>query len=229
MGGYGSGRPKNWGGRDTAENSLPLDIRDLHRKGLLVPGGYVRSRWYRPGNEANASSVGGRVGGAEWAATAGRLVPRRLVLSYVYRGEPVEQTLPIEWTPCPFGGARPWFRCPCAKSGIPCLRRCAVVYGAGKVFACRRCYELRYTTQEEDPSWRLVSKAIKIRERLGQAEGGVAAPFPRKPKGMWWRTYYRLYAASVAAEAAHWDALGRRLDQREVLLRGSPRARNSVP
>jgi hypothetical protein len=34
MGGFGSGRSKNWGRRDTAENSLPLDIRTLHRKGL---------------------------------------------------------------------------------------------------------------------------------------------------------------------------------------------------
>jgi hypothetical protein len=99
------------------------------------------------------------------------------------------------------------------------LRRCAVVYGAGKLFACRLCYNLRYTTQQEDWSWRQVSKAIKIRERLGQQEGGVVAPFPRKPKGMWWRTYYRLYAASIAAESAHWGALGRRLDQQMAAMR----------
>ncbi len=110
-------------------------------------------------------------------------------------------------------------RCPCAKNGVPCLRRCAVVYGAGKLFACRLCYELRYTTQQEDASWRLVSKAFKIRERLGQQEGGVVAPFPRKPKGMWWRTYYRLYAAGMAAEAAHWGALGRQIDRRMAATR----------
>jgi hypothetical protein len=46
----------------------------------------------------------------------------------------------------------------------------------------------------------------------------VVAPFPRKPKGMWWRTYYRLYAAGMAAEGAHWGAMSERLDQREAAL-----------
>ena len=33
--------------------------------------------------------------------------------------------------------------------------------------------------------------AIKHRERYGQTEGGIAAPFPAKPKRMRWHTYLR--------------------------------------
>ena len=38
MGGCGSGRRTTYCGKDTTEESLPLDIRHLQRSGVLTPG-----------------------------------------------------------------------------------------------------------------------------------------------------------------------------------------------
>ncbi len=51
MGGFGSGRYRRTGGRRKCENSLPLDIRKLHREGRLVPGNYLSRSWTRRGKE----------------------------------------------------------------------------------------------------------------------------------------------------------------------------------
>ena len=49
-----------------------------------------------------------------------------------------DQNYPVwlDWTPCHFGGERPWFRCP----AMGCGRRVAILYG-GRIFACRHCYQ----------------------------------------------------------------------------------------
>ena len=38
MGGRGSGRQCSYGGKSETNDSMPLDIRKITRKGLLVPG-----------------------------------------------------------------------------------------------------------------------------------------------------------------------------------------------
>jgi hypothetical protein len=38
MGGRGSGRRSSYGGKAETSDSMPLDIRKITRKGLLVPG-----------------------------------------------------------------------------------------------------------------------------------------------------------------------------------------------
>jgi hypothetical protein len=91
----------------------------------------------------------------------------------------------------------------------------AVIYCAGKLFACRHCYRLCYTTQQENAADRALSRACKIRERLGQKTGGVCVPFPSRPKGMHWKTYGRLAFAGCAAEERCWGNLTKWLDQQE--------------
>jgi hypothetical protein len=105
----------------------------------------------------------------------------------------IEQRVPITWTACHFGGRRPWFTCAVCSGGQYCGRRVAVLYGAGELFACRRCYDLAYTSQQESPWYRSISRARKIRMKLGGGES-LAEPFPEKPRGMHWRTYHRLRA-----------------------------------
>jgi len=60
-----------------------------------------------------------------------------VVLVYNYRAaggdwEPVVMHIPVERTPCHFGGSRPWFRCP------QCDTRVSVLYDAGNTPANSR-------------------------------------------------------------------------------------------
>ena len=95
----------------------------------------------------------------------------------------------LAWTPCNFGGHRPWFICPAQGCG----HRVAVLYGGRGIFACRHCYQLVYESQREQPHYRALRRAQAIRMKLG-GSGSMAEPFPDKPKGMHWRTYERLRA-----------------------------------
>jgi hypothetical protein len=109
----------------------------------------------------------------------------------------VEQRVPITWTACHLGGRRAWFRCAVYSNGRYCGRRVALLYGAGELFACRRCYGLAYASQQEAPMHRGVYRAQKIRMRLG-GSANLCEPFPEKPKRMHWRTYLHLRARGFA-------------------------------
>jgi hypothetical protein len=76
--------------------------------------------------------------------------------------------------------------------GAGCGRRVAKLYGPGKYFLCRHCYDLRYESQREDKKTRALRKAQKIRTRLG-GSANMLEPFPEKPKGMHLDTYIRLW------------------------------------
>ena len=54
----------------------------------------------------------------------------------------------LDWTPCPFGGARPWFRCPLVVDGEPCRHRVRILYRpwGARYFGCRHCHHLTYRT-----------------------------------------------------------------------------------
>ena len=114
------------------------------------------------------------------------------------------QRVLLTWTQCHFGGARPWFRCD------RCGRRVAVVYLAiGSGFACRRCLGLAYRSQSATAANRAISKARKLRMRLG---GGpiVFDPLPDRSPRMHRRTYWRLFAAAIKAQER---ALGLEIDE----------------
>ena len=90
-------------------------------------------------------------------------------------------------TPCHMGGERPWFLCPARGCG----QRVAVIYGGG-IFACRKCYQLAYSSQREDAGDRAARRAHRIRDRMGWPGGVLEGSGWGKPKGMHWRTYERL-------------------------------------
>lgn len=127
-----------------------------------------------------------------------------MILSYRHRRglgaewEDVREPVSLEWTPCNFGGKRPWFVCP----GDRCGRRVAILYGPGKYFLCRHCYDLRYESQREDKKDRALRRAQKIRQRLG-GSANMMEPFPDRPKGMHHDTYMRLCSEHDEAEVEH--------------------------
>jgi hypothetical protein len=176
MGGLGSGNRYRFSKKTTTEECHSLDIRELHREGLLKPGTCFRSSWSRAGKEA--------------ASIRGFVHRDQVVLSYRHRNglggewEDVKEPVSLEWTVCNFGGERPWFLCP----GAGCGRRVAIVYGRGKYFLCRHCYDLRYESQREDKNDRALRRARKIRRHLG-GSANMLEPFPERPKGMNLDTY----------------------------------------
>ena len=97
----------------------------------------------------------------------------------------MQQNLLVTWTQPNYGGRRPWFFC------TGCNGRLAILYVAGKYFACRRCYRLAYPSTRENTVDQALRRANKIRRRLG-GRAGMLNPFPWKPKGMHWRIYWRL-------------------------------------
>jgi len=178
MGGYGSGRHSY---RGVLEHSRRLDVNRWHREGLFR--GVTAGLWvWRDKDGHEVASIGYRAS------------PHEVTLTYTLdpRGEEargMEYTVPIAWTPCTFGGERPWFECP----SLHCQRRAGKLYLRRGYFLCRRCTGLRYQSQREDRAGRMMLKAQSIRAKVGGGPN-LTEPFPPKPKGMHWRTYERLRA-----------------------------------
>ncbi len=195
MGGIGSGRSASYGGKATTEDSLPLDIRRLQRAGVLTPGRSCTWQWTV--NDRVHATIGIR-------AEAGNIG-----LSYTYssHGRPAEaisQTIWMESTACALGGRRRWFACPA------CGRRVAVLYGAGRLFACRRCKGLAYASQGESEDDRAARRADRIRTKLCWVPGILNGPGTR-PKGMHRRTFERLLAEHEAFVGRSLAGMARKL------------------
>jgi len=202
MGGLGSGNWYRFDKKTTTDECHSLDVRDLYRDGLLKPGSWFSSRWLR--------------GDRETGSIRGFVYSDRVILLYSHRSglgadwEDVQESVGLEWTPCNFGGERPWFVCP----GVRCGRRVAILYGPGKYFLCRHCYDLRYESQREDKKDRALRRAQKITQRLG-GSANMTEPFPEKPKGMHHDTYMRLCWKHHEAEMEYLAGMRELLDKLE--------------
>jgi hypothetical protein len=178
MGGFGSGRKF---GADCTEDYRSIDIRRWQRDGYLVPGRYIDWQWSRNGEKIAAINVKVEIG--------------QLRLIYNFRRNNVDEwenlnyPIRLQTTACHYGGVRYWFICP----AVGCGRRTAVLYLGGKYFACRHCYHLAYRSQRETPDDRASRRADKIRDKLSWNRG-ILNPTGGKPKGMHWKTFYRLLA-----------------------------------
>jgi hypothetical protein len=105
MGGVGSGNYYRFDKKTTADDCHSVDIRHLHRHGLLKLGGWFSLRWSRAGRES----------GSIWGIVDSSHPPKSMTLLYRHRrglarewGE-VRETVPLEWTPCNPGGRRRWW------------------------------------------------------------------------------------------------------------------------
>jgi hypothetical protein len=170
---------------------LRLDVRRFQRSGALEWRHPFRWQWKGRDDQVDATidclaaadhvllEYRARVPGGDW--------------------EPMQCRVPLDWTPCNYGGQRVWWRCP--TSG--CGRRVAVLFGA-RLFACRHCHRLAYRSQRETVADRAIRRGEHIRARLGW-EPGILNPTGPKPKGMHWRTFDRL-------EREHYECARRAVD-----------------
>jgi len=176
MGGYGSGRRST---KPKVEECSSIDANQLNRGGCLENGWNGSTTWSRNGQKF--SSIGLR-------ATA----------NYLYLGYSSEQygsviqPVRIERLPCRFGGSRAYFRCNCGK-------RVVKLYGFGRYFLCRHCSGLFHFSKNEGFWDRSLSQRTKHKRRLSGDASLDAYEMP-KPKGMWWRTFYRLQRRAQEAE-----------------------------
>lgn len=193
MGGLGSGFQGT--AKATTDDRLRLDIKALAKAGALEPGA-------RATVQATRGSL------------ATEALPGALVLVYRLNGAPRRDVIDLERAPCRFGGSRPWFLCPW------CGRRCAGLYASTGGFCCRQCATLNYPATREDPRYRHMRRADKLRARLGWGPG-IANPRGGRPKGMHWRTYARLATEYNRHEAAHWNLWGAMLNARQARLQGA--------
>ena len=175
MGGFGSGRKSD---TNCTNDYRSIDIRRWQRDGLLVTGLSFNCQW----------SYRGKANGKIHVKTE----HGQLRLAYAYRKnggewESLDYPVELQTTDCHYGGVRYWFICPTTDCG----RRVALLYLDGKYFACRHCHQLAYRSQRQMIYDRKANRADKIRDKL-EWEAGFLNGRGSKPKGMHWKTYYRL-------------------------------------
>jgi hypothetical protein len=202
-----------YGGKTTVESCRSIDVLHWSRLGYFRSPRSFSWTWSRDGERVASITV-------ETQRDSATLYRSR---SYEEDWSDVEQRVGIDWTPCRFGGERPWFVCSVASNGVYCGRRVTKLYGAGRLFACRHCYRLAYTSQQESAHQRGLWKSQKIRMRLG-GSASMLDEFPDKPKGMHWRNYDHLRRAHDVAEARSTNGLMRFVDR--LGRRSSRYARN---
>jgi hypothetical protein len=187
MGGIGSGRS---GGKETTSDYHQLDVRRWQRGGLLVVG----------------RSFACQGSDVEVVTSMTRDEPN--LLCFYRRDRGSQQREPyrvwIEWTRCNYGGERAWFVCPRG-----CGHCVAILYGDDFDLACRHCLRLAYDSQRDSGWHRSLRRARSARIKL-RGSISLAEPLPEKPKGMHWRTYFRLYTQAAEREAAVFGGLAQR-------------------
>lgn len=198
MGGYGSGR---WGWestRETTADARALDVARLRAEGILRDGVQRSGSWVHL--DADTGEERSRVGFE--VDTTGTLPTLRLRYTLTRSGEAMDYPVPLLTTRPNYGGRRWWLSCP------RCGRRCGVLYlpPGGRHFGCRTCGRLAYASQRENRPDRQLRRANKVRRGLG-GKSGMLHPFPRKPNGMHWNTYWRLREEAERAELAGMAAI----------------------
>lgn len=178
MGNYNSGRRSEI---KCTEDCLSIDIRRWQRDNLLRVGLDFNRTWSCRGEVTATINV--------------KIELNQVRLSYSYQKkgsewEKLGYSVKLQTTPCRYGGVRYWFICP----AMGCGRRVALLYLGNKIFACRHCYQLAYRSQRKPLCDRKASRADKLRDTL-KWEAGILNGKGCKPKGMHWKTYYRLVAA----------------------------------
>ena len=160
------------------EQCRALDAYQMKRRGLLAPGTVTPWRW-------STGRVLLRVDpGAGCTEQVGHI-------TIILPGGDL-QCLPLVWLPCPLGGCRPLFACPC------CGWRAVKLYQFGGRFQCRRCGGLVYQCQRATAIYRPLDRAFRLQRRLG-GEPGFQHGLPLRPKGM--------HRAIYARHSARYDAV----------------------
>ena len=122
------------------------------------------------------------------------------------RKDDISYAVPLSWTPCNFGGSRPWMGCAGVVNRVSCGRRVAKLYLKHRYFLCRHCPDLAYSSQQDAHRDAALRRCQRIREKLGGI-ANMTEPFPDRPKGMHLRTYVRLLRECEKANEKYTQAM----------------------
>lgn len=203
MGGYGSGQYWRYDSKDVTEDYSRIDVLWMKRNNSLVAGNSGSISWSRGGKKY--SSIGYR---SEVNAV-------RLIYKSRHNGEDwqeVDMRVQLTWSDCRFGGSRPYFICP----GLGCGRRVQHLYSGNPYYVCRHCLHLAYKCQREQLYDRAARRAEKLRERAGDEFGIFGGPIFMKPKGMHWKTFYKLQAEETYYRRVSLSAISQRFNLDEL-------------
>lgn len=172
MGGIGSGRPQE---RPYIGGLLPLELKSV-KPYLRNTGARMMWSW------SNGSSAGIEI------------TERGLLLKYASNGQAYSHEIPVVFTPCHYGGERPWMLCSCG-------RRVGKLYmaAAGRV-VCRPCTGRRYRCQGQSNEDRLQMTIHRLQRKLDPKGGHAIYEIPERPKGMHLDTYERIVAQIEEAQ-----------------------------
>lgn len=200
MGGIGSGQWYRWSTKPVVEDGVPLNLNKLVRDKLVVPGAWTSGGlvWHYVHSGEKSASIG-------YIADMKDPSDASMRLQYTCNGKTEDYVVRLTTTTPNFGGLRWWFVCPLTG------KRAAKLYllnGASK-FVSVKAYRFAYRSQNEGYADRALSKAQKIRRKLG-GDWGLDAPFAKKPKGMHNKTYNRLVEQAMHYEEIGWVEAGER-------------------
>jgi hypothetical protein len=116
-----------YGGKTTVESCQSIDV--LHWNRL----GYFR---YSPWFSWVRTSDGERLASVEIQHHS--VILKCSSRSYGEDWGDVAQRVPVAWTPCRFGGERPWFVCSAQSNGVYCGRRVTKLYNICVQCPCGR-------------------------------------------------------------------------------------------
>jgi|SRR5712671_1731733 hypothetical protein len=144
-----------------------VDVRDLYKAGALN-GSWVTFPW----------------AGIRWPAIRKMRAARYLVLIELHN-QTVPQQIPVSWTQCYYGGARPWLHCLCGR------RVARLFKGFGGYFCRPCCGDPVYESQRRSKKARAYLQAYRTRQQIGGSRP-VKDPLPERPYRMKRKTYDRL-------------------------------------
>jgi hypothetical protein len=143
-----------------------LDVREALKAGVLK-GGWVNLR-----------------AGIRWPRIR-KIRASRYLIQIELHNQTVPQQVPVSWTSCHYGGARPWLHCLCGRRVLRLFK------GFGGYFCRPCCGNPIYESQRRNQKARVYLQAYRARQQLGGSRP-VADPVPERPHRMKQKTYARL-------------------------------------
>jgi hypothetical protein len=190
-----------WSRKTRVDEVRSIDILDLQRKEVFSKD----SSWSWTSTWSRSGEV---IASVSYRVEAGKNGPSGLRFMYAITdtdtGEKKDYNyvIPVDATPCNYGGKRWWYVCPLVMNGRSCRRRCRIVYmpPGAEYFGCRECYQLTYESRQRhrEKFYEGFEKPYKAAEAL-QEELARARSWKKREK--LWRRLSRANAAIVSFES----------------------------